>query len=177
VPARVFRFCTRRLRGLDQLIWALVFVWVTGLRPIARIITIAVAETGVWRNCSARRWRTSAGDRLRGLSRSARGSSGGCALGPADRLFTTVSQARILVGLAIMPEGRRCAGGLEAAAHAMFQEDFDGRVLPFDDRLAAACATIFAVRSRNVGDFEECGVVIIDPWSIWPLRPVAVTPP
>ncbi len=47
----VFRFFTRRLfdglRGLDQLIWALVFVRAMGLGPIAGILAIAVAETGV----------------------------------------------------------------------------------------------------------------------------------
>ena len=37
----------RRLRGLDQLIWALVFVRAMGLGPIAGIMAIAVAETGV----------------------------------------------------------------------------------------------------------------------------------
>lgn len=51
IPQRVFRFCTRRLfdglRGLDQLIWALVFVRAMGLGPIAGIMAIAVAETGV----------------------------------------------------------------------------------------------------------------------------------
>jgi phosphonate transport system permease protein len=51
IPLRVFRFCTRRLfdsmRGLDQLIWALVFVRAMGLGPIAGIMAIAVAETGV----------------------------------------------------------------------------------------------------------------------------------
>jgi phosphonate transport system permease protein len=51
IPARFFRFCTRRvfdgLRGLDQLIWALVFVRAMGLGPIAGIMAIAVAETGV----------------------------------------------------------------------------------------------------------------------------------
>jgi phosphonate transport system permease protein len=51
IPQRVFRFCTRRLfdglRGLDQLIWALVFVRAMGLGPIAGILAIAVAETGV----------------------------------------------------------------------------------------------------------------------------------
>ena len=55
----------------------------------------------------------------------------------ADLLFTTsVSQAEILSGLAIMREGRR--RDLEAAAHAMFMEDFEGRVLPFDMEAAAA---------------------------------------
>ncbi len=51
IPQRVFRFCTRRLfdglRGLDQLIWALVFVRAMGLGPVAGIMAIAVAETGV----------------------------------------------------------------------------------------------------------------------------------
>jgi phosphonate transport system permease protein len=51
IPQRVFRFLTRRLfdglRGLDQLIWALVFVRAMGLGPIAGIMAIAVVETGV----------------------------------------------------------------------------------------------------------------------------------
>jgi phosphonate transport system permease protein len=51
IPQRVFHFLTRRmfdgLRGLDQLIWALVFVRAMGLGPIAGIMAIAVAETGV----------------------------------------------------------------------------------------------------------------------------------
>ncbi len=50
IPQRVFRFLTRRLfdglRGLDQLIWALVFVRAMGLGPIAGIMAIAVAEVG-----------------------------------------------------------------------------------------------------------------------------------
>jgi predicted nucleic acid-binding protein len=109
---------------------------------------------------------------------------------PAERLFTTsISQAEILSGLAIMPDGRRRTG-LEAAAHAMFLEDFEGRVLPFDMPAAAAYAEIFAARrqagrptatvdlmiasvarchgasvvTRNVTDFEECGVPIVNPW-------------
>jgi phosphonate transport system permease protein len=51
ISRRVFHFFTRRLfdglRGLDQLIWALVFVRAMGLGPIAGIMAIAVAETGV----------------------------------------------------------------------------------------------------------------------------------
>jgi phosphonate transport system permease protein len=51
IPQRIFHFVTRRLfdglRGLDQLIWALVFVRAMGLGPIAGIMAIAVAETGV----------------------------------------------------------------------------------------------------------------------------------
>ena len=51
MPGAVFRFLTRRLfdgcRGLDQFIWALVFVRAVGLGPIAGILAIAVAETGI----------------------------------------------------------------------------------------------------------------------------------
>ncbi len=51
IPRRLFHFATRRLfdgmRGLDQLIWALVFVRAMGLGPIAGIMAIAVAETGI----------------------------------------------------------------------------------------------------------------------------------
>jgi phosphonate transport system permease protein len=51
IPARLFHFVTRRLfdgmRGIDQLIWALVFVRAMGLGPIAGIMAIAVVETGV----------------------------------------------------------------------------------------------------------------------------------
>jgi phosphonate transport system permease protein len=51
IPRHVFHFITRRLfdglRGLDQLIWALVFVRAMGLGPIAGIMAIAVVETGV----------------------------------------------------------------------------------------------------------------------------------
>jgi len=87
-----------------------------------------------------------------------------------------------------MPEGRR-RSDLEAAARAMFSEDFDGRVLPFDMAAAVAYADLFAARqragrpaaivdlmiasvarcngasvvTRNVADFDECGIVV-NPW-------------
>lgn len=65
---------------------------------------------------------------------------------PDDLLYTaSVCQAEILAGLATMPRGRRRAE-LEAAARAIFVEDFDGRVLPFDMEAAAAYADIFASR-------------------------------
>ena len=51
IPSGVFRFLTRRMfdvfRGLDQLIWALVFVRAMGLGPIAGILAIFVSDTGV----------------------------------------------------------------------------------------------------------------------------------
>lgn len=110
---------------------------------------------------------------------------------PTELLFTAaICQAEILSGLAIMPEGRRRLD-LEAAARAMFAEDFEGRVLPFDTEAATAYADIFAARrragrpaatidlmiaavtrsqgasvvTRNVADFEGCGVSIVNPWA------------
>ena len=109
---------------------------------------------------------------------------------PEDALFTTsICQAEILAGLAVMPEGRRRAA-LEMAARAIFADDFNGRVLPFDAMAAAAYPDIFAARrrtgrptapldlmiaavarangagvvTRDIGGFEDCGVPLADPW-------------
>jgi phosphonate transport system permease protein len=49
-PHPVIRFAVRRgldtIRGIDTLIWALVFVGVVGLGPFAGILAIAVSDTG-----------------------------------------------------------------------------------------------------------------------------------
>ena len=49
-PSLLLRFAIRRLldtiRGIDTLIWALVFVGVVGLGPFAGILAIAVSDTG-----------------------------------------------------------------------------------------------------------------------------------
>jgi len=49
-PSRVLRFAVRRvldvIRGIDTLIWALVFVGVVGLGPFAGVLAIAVSDTG-----------------------------------------------------------------------------------------------------------------------------------
>ncbi len=109
---------------------------------------------------------------------------------PSEELFTAaVCQAEILSGIAILPNGRRRAE-LEQAAHAMFSDDFRGRVLGFDTEAAAAYAELFAARrkagrpagtidlmlaaiaqvrgasivTRNVADFEGVGLTIINPW-------------
>jgi len=109
---------------------------------------------------------------------------------PDELLFTTsISQAEILAGLAVMPEGRR-RRGLEEAAMAIFLEDFDGRVLPFDGESTAAYARMFAARrrigrpaatfdlmigaiaksygasvvTRDTGGFEGYNLSLINPW-------------
>lgn len=109
---------------------------------------------------------------------------------PEDQLFTTtVCQAEILAGVAIMPEGRRRTD-LLVAAKAIFASAFDGRILPFDEKSAEFYAELFAVRrrdgrptaipdlmiaaiarannahmvTRNTGDFEGCGLSLTNPW-------------
>jgi toxin FitB len=109
----------------------------------------------------------------------------------ASSLFvSTVTQAEILYGIAILDEGRR-RDDLAAAARLMFTEDFAGRLLPFDGDAATAFAGITAARrrigrpisqfdaqiaaiarsrgailaTRNSRDFEHCGIDIVDPWS------------
>jgi predicted nucleic acid-binding protein len=67
---------------------------------------------------------------------------------PEERLFTTsVSQAEILAGIEILPEGRR-RRALEAAAHAIFADVFDERILPFDTNAASAYADLFSIRRK-----------------------------
>ena len=103
--------------------------------------------------------------------------------------ITTLTQAEILYGLEILPAGKRRTA-LKKAAKAMFELDFARRILSFDTNAAQLFATIAAKRrkigrpisqidaqiaaitrshnatlvTRNVDDFEECGIEIINPW-------------
>jgi len=104
-------------------------------------------------------------------------------------LFTTaVSEAEIIYGVRILPEGRR-KQALEAAVQRILTL-FTGRILPFDSEAARAFAAIVADRrrigrpinhfdaqiaaitrahgmslaTRNIRDFEETGVQVLDPW-------------
>ena len=110
---------------------------------------------------------------------------------PATELFTTsITEAEIFYGLELLTKGKR-REGLLAAAEAMFAEDLAGRVLGFDSDAARAFSRIAAHRralgrpishadaqiaaitqvrgaklaTRNVTDFEDCGVHAVDPWS------------
>jgi predicted nucleic acid-binding protein len=108
---------------------------------------------------------------------------------PTSLFITTVTVAEILYGIAIMPLGER-RKRLEQAVSAMIREDFADRVLGFDSAAAHACAVIAARRrsaghpiaqfdaqiaaiaasrnsaiaTRNVSDFENCGLDVLDPW-------------
>jgi predicted nucleic acid-binding protein len=107
-----------------------------------------------------------------------------------EELFTsTVTVAEILYGIELLPRGKR-RDRLLAGAEAMFAQDFAGRILPFDEEAARAFLPIAAGRSargrpmpefdaqiaaivrsrnailatRNVADFEGCGIRLVNPW-------------
>ena len=104
--------------------------------------------------------------------------------------FTTVGEAELLHGVAILPVGRRRTA-LSKAIEGILEEDFRARILPFDRAAARIYAVIAAERraagrpinqfdcqiaaiaraneaaiaTRNTADFNGCGIVVIDPWS------------
>jgi predicted nucleic acid-binding protein len=85
--------------------------------------------------------------------------------------ISAITEAELRLGVALLPVGRR-RNGLAADIEAMIAEDFAGRVLAFDSPAAKAFAAIVAVArsrgasiaTRNIGDFEGCGVEVINPW-------------
>lgn len=103
---------------------------------------------------------------------------------------TAICQAEIMVGIALLPDGRR-RRSLETAALHMFSQAFDAKILAFDPGSVSHFAEIVATRSRrgrriefpdamiaaiarshgaaivtrNVNDFEDCGIEVLDPWS------------
>ena len=108
----------------------------------------------------------------------------------AELYLTAVSEAELRAGVAILPAGRR-RERLAAEVDAVVEQDFAGRVLPFDSAAARTYATIAASRrsvgrpileadcqiaaiarasdaamaTRNGADFEHCGIAVIDPWA------------
>jgi predicted nucleic acid-binding protein len=109
---------------------------------------------------------------------------------PASALFTTtIAEAELLYGIALLPEARR-RQSLEAVVGLIFAENLAGRVLPFDSAAAREFADIAATRhragrpiseadariaaiarsrgaalaTRNIGDFVGCQLELIDPW-------------
>lgn len=108
----------------------------------------------------------------------------------ATELFTTaITEAELRRGIAILPPGRRSVG-LSRHVDRILRQHFPGRVLSFDSVAARAYADIWARRramgrpiahadcqiaaiarsqgmaiaTRNVNDFRDCGVTVINPW-------------
>ena len=103
--------------------------------------------------------------------------------------FTTLGEAELRHGVAILPSGKR-RKALAEAIEGMLEEDFRDRILPFDRAAASAYGSIAAERraagqpisqfdcqiaaiarardaalaTRNTADFEGCGVELINPW-------------
>jgi predicted nucleic acid-binding protein len=108
---------------------------------------------------------------------------------PLAVFITAVTQAEVLCGVEAMPAGKRRTA-LRDAVEQMLSEEFQGRILPFDevaarvyakivsdreaigrpisqfDAMIAAIASAHraAVATRNVRDFEQCGLRLINPW-------------
>lgn len=62
--------------------------------------------------------------------------------------ISAVTRAEILLGIALLPAGKR-RDGLALAAEQMFADDFAGRCFPFDASAAAEYALIVAARTRG----------------------------
>ncbi len=103
---------------------------------------------------------------------------------------TALTVAEMFHGLNRMPAGKR-QSELFAAVDAMFQHEFAGRILPFDEAAAMSYADLMAgleragrkvgsfdaqiaavarvhtatVATRNIKDFEHSGVSLVDPWA------------
>lgn len=109
---------------------------------------------------------------------------------PRASLFTTtVTRGEILYGIRLLSDGKR-RRGLWDAAKKIFDDDFADQVLSFDSDAADMYAEIAASRraegkpmsqfdamivamarsrgaslaTRNLKDFEGCGVDVINPW-------------
>ncbi len=66
----------------------------------------------------------------------------------ASYFVSAITRAEILLGIALLPPGKR-RDSLASAAEQMFNEDFAGRTLPFDGTCATAYALLVAERTRR----------------------------
>lgn len=108
----------------------------------------------------------------------------------SELVVTSISVAEIGRGIARLPAGKRRAG-LTERFEGFMAAVFGGRVLPFDEEAARlygalaskreqagrhadavdlmiasiACQHKASIATRNTGDFEGCGVVLVNPWS------------
>jgi toxin FitB len=109
---------------------------------------------------------------------------------PGELWTCTIVVAEILSGLELMPRGRRQIQ-LREKAEFMFSTLFPSRVLDFDQKAAGIYGVVLSRRkaagspidemdaliaaitlahgatlaTRNIADFENCGVKLINPWA------------
>lgn len=110
-------------------------------------------------------------------------------LPPGDLFTTAVTEAEIRLGAAILPAGKR-RQALQMQVELVLQEDFAGRILPFDSDAARAYAKLVAERraagrpisqsdaeiaaiaqihgailaTRNERGFRDCRLQVINPF-------------
>lgn len=109
---------------------------------------------------------------------------------PATEVATTaITAAELLYGVTRLPDGHRKTS-LTAAVHALVNDEFPGRVEPFDASAAAQYAVVVSEREKlgrpisaadaqiaaicrarratlatgNIKDFEEAGIELVNPW-------------
>lgn len=107
---------------------------------------------------------------------------------PTTLYTTAITEAELLYGVAVLPDGKRKTDLAAAAQRIMAL--FAGRILPFDSAAAAELPAILVLRkqmgrpigshdpqiaavarsramsvaTRDIADFADCGVALIDPW-------------
>lgn len=110
----------------------------------------------------------------------------------AEFYTSAITQAELLLGVALLPGGKR-RDAIADAVEQMFDQDFDGRCLPFDELAAHEYAALVATRNkaglpistedaqiaaialrhglalatRNTKDFRKLSeLVLLDPWLV-----------
>ncbi len=104
--------------------------------------------------------------------------------------LSAISEAELRYGVEVLPAGER-RSRLLAEVEGMLEEDFAGRILPFDSAAAQAYPMIAAARraaghpinhadcqiaaiarsrgasvaTRDIDDFEGSGIEVINPWA------------
>ena len=105
---------------------------------------------------------------------------------------TAINLFEIRYGLALLPEGRK-RQALTENFEVFLERGFRQRILPFDERAAGHCVDIMwerrrqgramdrilpdalvasiarshdaSIATRDIGDFDGCGVDLINPWT------------
>jgi hypothetical protein len=109
---------------------------------------------------------------------------------PADLFLSAITLAELVRGVTRLPDGRR-RDQLRNWIDGDLPRQFAGRVLAFDDRAARVCGEILGecdrrgrpqsfadvqiaavalcaglkVATRNVNDFKQMSVGVVDPWA------------
>ena len=109
----------------------------------------------------------------------------------SEVFVTTITQAEIYYGLALLPMGKR-RSDMERAVQQMFEQDFLERILTFDNVAALEYAKLASLRrqigkpiaqadaqiaaialsknavlaTRNIADFCDCQITLVNPWNV-----------